>query len=196
MNFSIKCLSVNLAVVPREGFNQQLYHGFWYELERYDDNPVTLFGSDCNTASFSSSVDGSTRITNEARLNGVQWSAFFFYLMTNTLIQCISSKSRQQMASARVAHPAEDDDSIVPAIWNVTFDGLDGADGGGIQLIILSTDYINYSLVYSCDELTDNRHNEGFWFLSRSPGMPTRNPATIARSWFWNLLLIIYFFTK
>lgn len=145
-------------IEPRVGFNQQLYHGFWYELERYDDNPVTLTDSHCNTATFSSAADGSTRIWNEARLDGQQW---------------------QQFAHGRVANP---DDEVVHAIWNVTFDGVDGEDGGDIQLTILSTDYINYSLVYSCDDLPDGTSNEGYWFLSRSPGMPTRNQETIARS--------------
>ena len=140
---------------PRDGFNQQQYMGLWYELERYEDNFATFEGSECGTAIYATTHDGGIRLHLEGRLDGQQW---------------------EEVGYGEVAFLHLEP---VPAIWNTSFN-VPGSEEG--HLTILSTDYINYSLVWSCEDLPDGNSNESFWFLSRSPGLPTRNPTVLARS--------------
>lgn len=140
---------------PRDGFNQQLYMGLWYEFQRYELSVATIPDNECGTATYTTMADSRIRLHIESQINGVHWEAFGY---------------------GELAHPHEEN---IRAIWNTTFDVEENAES---QLIILSTDYINYSLVWSCEDLADGNSNESFWYLSRSPGLPTRNPEILGRS--------------
>lgn len=144
-------------VRPRESFSQLQYMGLWYEIERYDESIATIPDNECGTATYTHMPqDGGIRIHLESRIeNNEHWEAFGY---------------------GRLAHP---DAETILAVWNTTFQVEQNIES---QLIIMSTDYINYSLVWSCEDLPDGNSNESFWFLSRSPGLPTRNPTILARS--------------
>jgi phage/plasmid-associated DNA primase len=46
--------------------------------------------------------------------------------------------------------------------------------------LILSTDYSNYSIVYYCKNINDNKSSQLAWLLSRQPELNKLNPEALA----------------
>lgn len=137
-------------ITIREGLDVVRYLGLWFELERFE-SPFQV-GFECVTANYNLNPDGSVRVANE----GLTPAGNFF----------------QQIGRAVISFP---DETPLRAQLNVSFFDMPNDRS---NYWVLSTDYINYALVFSCEDLPNERSNESFWYLSRTTEYPTSSIIT------------------
>lgn len=141
-----------------ENFNLTEYMGVWYEIQRYEtDFQVDL---DCVTAEYL------LPDLNVSRINIVH-SGLLFDGTNSTFVEAHG-----------VAELSFPEDSRNPAKLSVAYGG---AEPDRSNYWVLGTDYHNYSLVWSCDQLTNNTYNEYAWVLSRTRDMKPEIYAQIYR---------------
>ncbi|XP_063710025.1 apolipoprotein D-like [Culicoides brevitarsis] len=135
-----------------ENFKVNDYLGVWYEQERYEADFQVEF--DCVTATYSLNDNATVKVVNENLLiNGV---------LRPTSIE----------AWAAVSFP---DEEPLQAKLNVSFFG---AENNRVNYQVMDTDYVTYSLVWNCNQLTENTKEEFLWVLSRKPVLSPR-PAKV-----------------
>lgn len=143
------------TVTVREGLDIPRYLGLWFELERYESPFQVDF--ECVTANYNTNPDGSVRVTNE----GLTPAGQFF----------------EQIGRAVPSFP---DAEPFLAKLNVSFFDMPNDRS---NYWVLSTDYINYAMVFSCEDLPSGNSLESYWFLSRSLEFPTL-PSIVDRGLF------------
>lgn len=143
------------ATVVRD-FNTTAYLGVWYEIQRYEaDFQVSL---DCTTAEYTQADPSVARLTvvNSGILfNGTSGTAF---------------------EVRGVAVPSFPEDSSNPGKFSVAFFG---AEPDRSNYWVLDTDYTNYSVVWSCEQISAQSYNEFAWVLSRSKEVTSESYAKI-----------------
>lgn len=129
-------------------FNLPAYLGVWYEIQRYEaEFQVNL---DCVTAEYIQADP------NVARLTVVNGGILFN----------ATSASAFELRGAAI--PSFPEDTRNPAKFSVAFFG---AEPDRSNYWVLGSDYVNYSLVWSCEQLTQTTYNEFAWVLSRNKEM-------------------------
>lgn len=162
LEFDRPCRFDQVSPNVKTGFQVGAYLGTWYEVKRYEAQNQT--GLDCVNARYSLNSDGSVQVDNTG------WTS------TGRFIQFIGR--------AEVAFPNQ---VPLPGKLNVTF--FPGRKFKSNEIIeinidfflffviftepvanywVLSTDYVNYAVVWSCRELPNGRSNESAWVLSRT----------------------------
>ncbi|XP_042195253.1 apolipoprotein D [Callorhinchus milii] len=125
-------------------FNIEEYVGTWYEIERLSPNGKA---PKCSSETYMDDSNGMLRILiQEITENGemVKYDAQMF-------------KESQKEPAKRIIIPYDDHLSQIP------FGGISAA----LNYFVLSTDYRNYSLVYSCHGFPGKYSNKKAWILSR-----------------------------
>lgn len=151
---ALSLLGCAQAFVTRQGqcpnttvqlnFNLPEYLGRWYEIQRYEaDFQASL---DCVTAQYSLADP------NVARLTVVNGGILF------------NATSATPFELRGVGVPSFPEDTRNPAQFSVAFFGIEPDRS---NYWVLGTDYINYSLVWSCEQVTATTYNEFAWVLSR-----------------------------
>lgn len=131
-----------------ENFNLTEYMGAWYEIQRYEtDFQENL---DCVTAEYLIPDLNVSRIT---------------FVNSGLLFNETNSTS---FVAHGVAVPSFPEDSRIPAKLSVAYGG---AEPDRSNYWVLGTDYHNYSLVWFCEQLTNNTFSEYAWVLSRTKQM-------------------------
>ncbi|XP_062557077.1 uncharacterized protein LOC134221928 [Armigeres subalbatus] len=124
-----------------QGFSVDRYLGRWYETQRYEQEFETNL--DCAQAYYELSDATTVSVRNSA-----------YSLINETAIEILGT--------AKLSFP---DEEPLPAKLNVAFFG---APNDRSNYWVLDTDYENYSVVWSCESVEENRSRESFWLLSRS----------------------------
>ncbi|ETN60998.1 apolipoprotein D [Anopheles darlingi] len=127
-------------------FNVDAYLGKWYELQRYESEFELNY--DCIQVRYGLNEDGSVSVSNSG------------YNLFN-------SSTTNALGRAVLSFP---DEEILQGKLNVSFFG---APNDRSNYWVLETDYETYSLVWSCEPLEDERSEESFWLLSRTPTLTT-----------------------
>uniref|UniRef100_A0A182NRI3 Apolipoprotein D n=1 Tax=Anopheles dirus TaxID=7168 RepID=A0A182NRI3_9DIPT len=128
-----------------QDFQVEQYLGLWYDLEHYEASFEQ--NTDCVTAEYSRNEDGSIRVFNSA------------VRLTDGLLYAVDGL-------ALVSYPEAE---VLEAKLNVSFYGAPNDES---NYWVLDTDYENYSIVWSCEPLGEERSLEYFWLLSRTPSLP------------------------
>ncbi|XP_050088551.1 apolipoprotein D-like [Anopheles aquasalis] len=128
------------------GFNVDAYLGKWYELQRYESEFELNY--DCIQVRYGLNDDGSVSVSNSG------------YNLFN-------SSTTNALGRAVLSFP---DEEILQGKLNVSFFG---APNDRSNYWVLDTDYDTYSLVWSCQPLEDERSEESFWLMSRTPTLTT-----------------------
>lgn len=139
LEFDRPCRFDQVSPNVKTGFQVPAYLGTWYEVKRYEAQNQT--GLDCVNARYSLSSDGSVVVDNTG------WTS--------------QGRFIQFIGRAEVAFPNQ---VPLPGKLNVTF--FPGQPVANYW--VLSTDYVNYAVVWSCRPLANNRSNESAWVLSRT----------------------------
>ena len=123
----------------QQNFDLDAYYGNWYEAVR-DYGTTFEIAAKCVTANYSENDDGTSRVRNNAYYSLLGWSG-----------------------KTAVAYDIGVDGGLY-----VSFSGKTPNDNTTANYNVISTDYTNYSIVYSC---TDYRFfaYELLWVLSREP---------------------------
>ncbi|CRK96702.1 CLUMA_CG010032, isoform A [Clunio marinus] len=124
----------------KRDFQVVTYMGVWYEIRRYEAANQTDF--DCTMARYSLNADGSVQVANSGYTAGGQ---FIEFIGRGVLA---SPNDNPLLAKLEVQFVPQQPPSI---LW------------------ILATDYVNYSIAWSCSNLPGGRSNEAAWVLSRTP---------------------------
>lgn len=126
------------AQVAASNFNLTAYLGRWYELQRYESE----FGEkgDCVISVFEKTNDNETI---SARLE--------ISLLPNTSGSTGASNSTQKIITNGTLRLSELT-SMTPAGHLIANFG-----GNSTNYLVLNTDYVTYALVWSCENLDDNR---------------------------------------
>ncbi|XP_003436167.2 uncharacterized protein LOC11175951 [Anopheles gambiae] len=133
----------DVAVV--QDFQVDQYLGLWYDLEHYEASFEQ--NTDCVTAEYSRYADGSIRVFNSA------------VRLTDGLLYAVDGL-------ALLSYPEAE---VLEAKLNVSFYGAPNDES---NYWILDTDYENYSIVWSCEPIGEERSLEYYWLLSRTPALP------------------------
>uniref|UniRef100_A0A182JQH2 Apolipoprotein D n=1 Tax=Anopheles christyi TaxID=43041 RepID=A0A182JQH2_9DIPT len=133
----------DVAVV--QDFQVDKYLGLWYDLEHYEASFEQ--NTDCVTAEYSRYGDGSIRVFNSA------------VRLTDGLLYAVDGL-------ALLSYPEAE---ILEAKLNVSFYGAPNDES---NYWVLDTDYENYSIVWSCEPIGEERSLEYYWLLSRTPSLP------------------------
>ncbi|XP_050072150.1 uncharacterized protein LOC126560032 [Anopheles maculipalpis] len=128
-----------------QNFQVDQYLGLWYDLEHYEASFEQ--NTNCVTAEYSRNEDGSIRVFNSA------------VRLTDGLLYAVDGL-------ALVSYPEAE---ILEAKLNVSFYGAPNDES---NYWVLDTDYENYSLVWSCEPIGEERSLEYYWLLSRTPSLP------------------------
>uniref|UniRef100_A0A4Y0BP82 Apolipoprotein D n=1 Tax=Anopheles funestus TaxID=62324 RepID=A0A4Y0BP82_ANOFN len=128
-----------------QDFQVDKYLGLWYDLEHYEASFEQ--NTDCVTAEYSRYEDGSIRVFNSA------------VRLTDGLLYAVDGL-------ALLSYP---DAEVLEAKLNVSFYGAPNDES---NYWVLDTDYENYSIVWSCEPLGEDRSLEYYWLLSRTPSLP------------------------
>ncbi|XP_049530212.1 apolipoprotein D-like [Anopheles darlingi] len=128
-----------------QDFQVDKYLGLWYDLEHYEASFEQ--NTDCVTAEYSRYEDGSIRVFNSA------------VRLTDGLLYAVDGR-------AVLSYPEVD---VLEAKLNVSFYGAPNDES---NYWVLDTDYENYSIVWSCEPLGEDRSLEYYWLLSRTPSLP------------------------
>uniref|UniRef100_A0A182QXM1 Apolipoprotein D n=1 Tax=Anopheles farauti TaxID=69004 RepID=A0A182QXM1_9DIPT len=134
------------GIEAKQYFSVDQYLGKWYEMQRYESEFELNF--DCVQVRYSLNEDGSVEVSNSA------------YNLFN-------GSSINALGRAVLSFPEEE---IIQGKLNVSFFG---APNDRSNYWVLDTDYDNFSVVWSCEQLTPQQSEESFWVLSRTP-----NPIT------------------
>ncbi|CAG9789457.1 unnamed protein product [Diatraea saccharalis] len=125
------------SVAVVQNFNVEAYQGVWYDIESFPQNFQT---GTCPTATYTLNDEGTVDVYNTQVVN------------------------QQLDEISAVAVLATDDGS---AKLDVTFP-IAGTDLTiTTPYWVLATDYSNYSLVYSCEKITEDSYRVSSWKLSR-----------------------------
>ena len=120
-------------------FEVSKYLGKWYSIQHYE--AWFSKGGECNAAEYSLNDDGSVRVYNSNKKNGV--------------LSDITG----------LAVPSYPEQSPLEGKLNVTFFG----EPNRSNYWILDTDYINYTIVWSCSSSGVSMHAEFAWIMARTP---------------------------
>ncbi|KAJ1526421.1 hypothetical protein ONE63_009555 [Megalurothrips usitatus] len=121
-----------------KNFNVKEYTGRWYEIEAYSQ--VWELGGKCSTADYTLQADGKVHVKNAMR----------FWLGND-----ITQEGYAEIAS-------DNGDAELLVTFQVPIFGKRQAN-----YWVLDTDYVNYSVVYSCADLAGLLKLESAWILSR-----------------------------
>ncbi|XP_030623436.1 apolipoprotein D-like [Chanos chanos] len=128
----------------QQDFQLSRYLGTWYEIEKL---PAFFERGKCQQATYTQQSDSAIKVVNKEILN-------------NGEVNSIEG-------TARVINASE------PAILEVSFfAGLPNVLQPDAPYWVLSTDYTNYALVYSCTEFLGFFYVDFAWILSRSRSLP------------------------
>lgn len=131
------CRFTTVSPNVKTGFSVASYLGAWYEISRYDEALWTL---DCVMARYNLQADGSVQVLNSG------------YAPNGTFIDFVGR-----------AVPSFPNQTPLPAKLDVVF----FPDQEPAPYWVLSTDYTNYAIVWSCLNLPNGRSRELGWVLSR-----------------------------
>ncbi|XP_055889392.1 apolipoprotein D-like [Biomphalaria glabrata] len=138
--------------IPRkQNFDLQKYVGKWYNSETF---PAPFqFAMDCITAEYTLKPDGTVKVNNSAVRDIKIFGKTIFKQPTYII------------GEAKVLDPSK------PADLYVKFPGQPEFDKTRANYLVLDTDYVNYSLVYSCSRLASIFPKVEFaWILGRVRG--------------------------
>ncbi|XP_055916265.1 apolipoprotein D-like [Eupeodes corollae] len=119
-------------------FNATAYMGLWYESAKY---PVIFeTGGICVTANYTLLQDGSVEVINSQKNKYIHLP--------------ISIKGNAVV--------------VDNAKLLVNFPSIPGPAKTGSNYWVLDTDYVNYSVVFSCSQSSSTSHTEVLWILTRA----------------------------
>lgn len=147
-------------VTVQLNFNLTEYLGLWYEIQRYEA-PFQQ-GLDCTTAEYSLADPSVERVT---------------VVNSGLLFNGNNGTYQEARGVAILSFP---DDVRVPAKLSVAFFGLEPTRS---NYWVLGSDYQNYSLVYSCEQINGTTYEEYAWVLAR-----TKNPSAEVWSKIYGLI--------
>ena len=156
--FNIICLQISLAKdsvgeCPKTSgvanFNPDAYIGRWYEFRRDQATQWEWFG-ECVTATYTVKADGKIDVKNRSWF----WWWFFSYYTAPGIADC---KSQGQAAECEVRFFENSQYKYTEPNYKV-----------------ISTDYSNYAMVYSCRKNAFGGKTEDFWILTRV-AVPTKS---------------------
>ena len=133
-----------------KNFNADAYLGRWFEFRR-DAGTIFELMADCVTATYALKANGNISVKNRAWY----WFFFFSYYEIEGEAACFPSGGE---GGCQVNFAPGEKDMTKEKNYQV-----------------LSTDYTNYSIVYSCTNIGANKR-EDFWILTRA-AIPTEEEA-------------------
>ena len=132
---------------PQATFDKERYLGNWFEVVADWQIPFELF-SDCVLVNYTEREDGSVNVLNRA------YSLFY-------------KNGLNEIKGNAVQTDAGD------ASLRVSFFGGPAKSTDRSNYTIMDTDYDNYSIVYTCNDLFGGRASfDILWILSREPTIP------------------------
>ena len=129
-------------ITRQQDFDVNKYEGLWYEQAR-DRATIFELGARCVTARYTDNGDGSIAVRNNSYYDIIGWTG--------------------GPATAYLTDPGAAEGALY-----VSFDGTVPAPGTEPNYNVLSTDYDNYTVVYSCTEFGFLSF-ELVWILAREP---------------------------
>lgn len=169
VDYDRPCRLAEMSPRVKTGFQVAAYLGTWYETSRYEAVNQTDF--DCVMARYTANLDGSVQVRN----SGYFQNRFIEFVGRADLAFPNQTPLPAKLNVAFVENRKSHQESCTDAQFNVFFRQLEPpAIYWG-----LSTDYINYAVVWSCSELANSRSREQLWILSRTPELGATQSARV-----------------